>query len=51
MLLLDFWMQYEEKGECVAFLPDEEIDNWWQRFSNLRDLCKKLNAENHIVSF
>lgn len=34
-----------------AFLTDEEINNWWQRLSNLRDLCKELNAENHIVSF
>lgn len=34
-----------------AFLTDEEIDNWWQRLSSLRDLCKELNTENHVVSF
>lgn len=57
--VLSFGLRYlcsaEPGGRSVLsmsdFLTDTEIDNWLQRLSGLRELCRELNTENHVVTF
>lgn len=42
---------WEGTDESVKFVTGEEIDEWFTKISEARELCETLNKEEHRVTY